>query len=57
LAQKIPHVIETFTTEDKTKTDSAGHKLIRDPTTAPIKTEDEILFTTKYKRPYREWTR
>jgi hypothetical protein len=39
-------MIETFTPEDKGETDSAGHKLIRAATKAPI-TEDDIPFTTK----------
>jgi hypothetical protein len=40
-------MIETFTPEDKEETDSAGHKLIRAATKEPIKTEDDIPFTTK----------
>jgi hypothetical protein len=36
----------TYTRQDKEETDSAGHKLIRAATKAPI-TEDDIPFTTK----------
>ena len=45
LAETTRYMIQTFTPEDKEKTDGAYHKLIRAATEVPITKEDEIPFT------------